>query len=141
MIRTGKVTGIHDGQLDVLFMRPEACEKCGMCEEAHAHCHQITIRGQAQIGDEVDVEMEDKRIPLASMWAYVLPLITLCIGLALAQPLERLMNVGLNKDVFAAICGFVGVAVGFVILHLLEPMFKKRQWQPQIVEVRHPSGE
>ena len=77
MIRTGKVVAVHDGLLDVQFTRPEACEKCGMCEEAHAHCHQITLPGQANVGDEVDLEMEDKRIPLASMWAYTLPLLTL----------------------------------------------------------------
>lgn len=112
-----------------------------MCEEAHAKCHQITIPGTAQVGDEVDLEMEDKRIPMASLWAYVLPLFTLCIGLALAAPLTRWFGITMNADLFAAICGLIGVGIGFAILRVCEPMFHTRKWQPQIVDVRHPEDE
>lgn len=140
MIRTGKVVAVHDGLLDVEFLRPEACEKCGMCQNAHnTHCHQITLAGHAKVGDEVDLEMEDKRIPLASMWAYLLPLATLCIGLALSTPLARYL--ALNADLTAALCGVVGVSVGFVILKLCDPIFRKGKWQPQIVDVRSPADE
>ena len=141
MIRTGKVVAVHDGQIEVEFSRPEACAKCGMCAEGHAQCHQITLPGQAQVGDEVDVEMEDKRIPIASMWAYVLPLFTLCIGLALAAPLTHWFALDVNADLFAALCGLIGVAVGFVILRLCDPMFRTNKWQPKIVDVRHPDEE
>lgn len=132
---------VHDGLLDIQFSRPEACEKCRMCEEAHAHCHQITLSGQAQVGDEIDLEIEDKRIPLASMWAYVLPLFTLCIGLALSGPIARIIPLSINADLFAALCGLIGVGIGFVILRFCDPIFKKRKWQPKIVDVRHPDEE
>lgn len=141
MIRTGKVVDVRDGNIVIEFSRPEACAKCGMCPEAHANCHQITLPGNANIGDEVDLEMEDTRVSIASMWAYVLPLFTLCIGLALAAPLSQWFHISMNSDVFAAICGLVGVALGFVVLRFCEPMFRNRKWQPQIVAVRHPNEE
>lgn len=141
MIRTGKVVAVHDGCLEVEFSRPEACAKCGMCEEAHAKCHTITLPGRAQVGDEVDVEMEDKRIPMASMWAYVLPLFTLCVGLALAAPLMHWLGIDMNADLFAALCSLIGVGLGFAILRLCEPMFKSDKWQPHIVEVRRSENE
>ena len=80
-------------------------------------------------------------IPIASMWAYVLPLFTLCIGLALAAPLTHWFALEVNADLFAALCGLIGVAVGFVILRLCEPVFRTNKWQPKIVDVRHSDEE
>lgn len=136
MIRTGTVYEVGEGTVSIRFMRPEACAKCGMCEEGHREkCHEITIKGQASVGDEVDVELEDKRLSLASLWAYVFPLVLMMAGLLLSAPIYRALALSMNTDAFAALCAFVGLGIALALLHFMNPMFKKNQWQPHIVHV------
>lgn len=140
MVRTGTVVCEHDdGTLDVQFLRPEACEKCGMCAEGHARCHNIRIKGRASVGDEVDLEMDDNRISLASIWAYVLPCICLLGGLAISVPLYGMLNITMNNEIFSALCAFVALAIALVFLRVIDPIFKREKWQPKIIAARKVS--
>ena len=134
MVRTGKVIAAEGNRLQVCFERPEMCAHCGACVGGH-HIHEETvqIKGHAQVGDRVSVEMPDAKIVKVSLIAYVIPLVGLLIGLLIGQSL-------MQSDLWAALTGLIGLGCGLLVVRVFDRKLGARPaWQPRLLEV-HPAG-
>lgn len=132
MIRTGRVVEIREGQVEVCFNRPEACEHCGGCT-GQKHKTLVTIREEAPLGSLVDVEMPAKQVFKASLLAYAIPIALLLLGLAVGMMLFK-------SEGGAALFGILCMALSWGILRLTEKLLqKKHSWQPHIVAI-HEEG-
>ena len=89
MVRTGFVKEKKGDQLRVCFERPEACEGCKGCAKGLLPKSELlTVTGQAEIGDIVDVQMPEAQMLKATMLAYAMPLALLFVGLGLGYALH-----------------------------------------------------
>ncbi|NLX82488.1 MAG: SoxR reducing system RseC family protein [Clostridiales bacterium] len=135
MIRTGRVVQTDGDILKVCFSRLDACGSCGMCGGGRDDA-MVSIRGKAQVGDMVQVDMPDAQVLKVSAIAYVIPLIALILGLfagSLLFPAQELY-------VLAAGLLFLGLAVvGVKMVDTKVGM--KAQWQPKLIEVVAPAPE
>lgn len=133
MIRTGRVVSAMDGQIEVCFNRPEACDHCGGCT-GQKHKTLVTMQGDAPLGSLVDVEMPARQVFKASVLAYAVPMALLIIGLAIGIWVFK-------NERLAALLGIGCMALSWGILHLTEKKLQqKKAWQPHIVSV-HEEGE
>lgn len=128
MIREGIVKGKKNGMLEVCFERPEACEKCGACA-GRAHTHLTQIKGEAEIGDRVAVDMPDAKVFRVSLLVYAVPLAGLVAGMLLGYYL-------LGTDTACALCGIALMAVSYLILHFIDKRVKRTgKYTPELVAV------
>lgn len=128
MIREGIVKDKKNGMLQVCFERPEACEKCGACAGS-AHNHMTSLRGEAEIGDRVAVDMPDSKVFGISLLVYAVPLVFLLIGLLAGEWI-------FENDLICALCGIGLMAMSYVILHFTDQKIgRKQNFQPQIIAV------
>ena len=129
MIRTGRVVEAKGGSLKVCFDRPEMCESCGKCGAHGVHQELVTVQGEANVGNWVQVEMPDAQIVKVSLIAYVIPLVFLMAGLVIGQ------NV-LGTDAWAAGLGIGLMAAGLLVVRLIDKRLGGRpDWKPRRVNV------
>ena len=130
MIRTGFVKTKKGDRLSVCFERPSSCEGCKGCSKGLlSKSELLTVFGEAEVGDFVDVQMPENRIFQASLLAYALPLCMLIAGLAVGSLL------GLS-DTIAFLMALAGLALGYVMAQLAEKILsKKKNWRPTIISV------
>ena len=134
MIRTGEVVGKADGILSVVFERPEACTQCNGCLKRD--CAHVDIPGEADIGDSIDVEMPGGIIVGASAIAYIVPLVSLLLGLLSGAKLQTLLGVAMDANLFSALCALLGLALGLLVASAVDKTLRnRRQWQPKVVAV------
>ena len=139
MIRTGRVVEANGGSLKVCFDRPEMCASCGKCGAHGVHQELVTVQGEADVGNWVQVEMPDAQIVKVSLIAYVIPLVFLMAGLVIGQ------NV-LGTDAWAAGLGIGLMAVGLFIVRLIDRRLGGTPgWKPPLVnvlpEMPHPLND
>ena len=74
MTNKGIVKEVNGEMLTVEFERHEACGDCHACMHGSTDCakHTITIRGKADVGDEIVVEMDESHVMAASATAYLI---------------------------------------------------------------------
>ncbi|MDR0898670.1 MAG: SoxR reducing system RseC family protein [Oscillospiraceae bacterium] len=134
MIRAGEVIESENGRVTVVFERPAACENCKGCLEKN--CVQLELAGEANVGDQVQVELPDRSVVKASALMYLVPLAGLLIGLFLGQALHDFLQLSMNRDVFAALFGGILLSVGLLGVHAVDKKLRARQdWQPHIVRI------
>lgn len=134
MVRTGEVVEKTGDVLSVVFERPEACTHCNGCIKKH--CTRVDIPGQADVGDTVEVEMPEKSIVGASAIAYIVPLAALIAGLFIGYALHGPMGIGMDPNLFAAICGGICLALGLLGVYGIDRMLRGRKdWQPKVLTV------
>ncbi|MDL2237261.1 SoxR reducing system RseC family protein [Christensenellaceae bacterium OttesenSCG-928-K19] len=127
MKETGKVVEIKGDTAYLLFNRTSMCAKCGACGMV-AGQNEITVPTEntlhAKLGDRVELEFTSKNALTSSMIAYLFPLAMLILGVWIGYSVPQ--TVFEVQDVLAAILGIVFAAVSFVVLRLLNPVFKKK---------------
>ena len=130
MIRTGFVKEKKGDQLRVCFDRPEACEGCKGCAKGLLPKKELlTITGQAEIGDMVDVEMPEAQMLKASMLAYAMPLALFLIGLGVGSA-ARL------SDGVTALVALACLALGYLAARVIDKKLGRRpRWKTAIVNV------
>lgn len=137
MIRSGEVVEKADGMLGVVFERPEMCAHCGGC--LHKHCSRVQIKGEAEIGDTVEVDMPDGEVVKASALMYIVPVCAFLLGLLLAWAIYRGGTVKMAEDLFYAVCGVAACALGLSMVWVVDKNLRKAQkWQPRLVAVHKP---
>ncbi len=131
MVRTGFVKSRKGECLQICFERPDACNGCRGCSKGMLPKHELlTVFGEAEVGDIVDVEVPEAQVLKASALAYAVPLCTLLIGLiggyALGCP-----------DILCVVLALVGLALGYAIGRASELRLRKlSRWRPTVVAVR-----
>ena len=141
MRKTGTVISVQDDMIEVRFERPEACAKCGACGEGRKTCTTLKLRAQAQVGDEVVVELPEGRVAQASLLAYTVPLVFFVAGLLAAAPVRSALGLTVPQDLLAVILGLLGLGLSLLILRAVEPRIRRRSgWRPQVVSVTRKSS-
>lgn len=127
MIRTGKVIKADGDTLSVCFERPEMCQHCGAC--GHKQESLVKIKGQAQAGDRVLVDMPEAQLLRTSLFTYLVPILSLLLGLLIGSRITE-------SEQGAALCGLVCLilSLAFVILYD-RYLGKHRHKIPQIIAV------
>ena len=129
MIRTGKVIQTQGDTLTVCFSRLESCESCGMCGSGRSDA-MITLKGQAQPGDFVEVEMPDAQVLKVSAITYLLPLIGLLFGLLLGTILFK------RQEIAVLFTGLTFLALCLIGLKMIDKSLGiRKNWQPRILAV------
>ncbi|MDO5299875.1 MAG: SoxR reducing system RseC family protein [Clostridia bacterium] len=136
MTNKGIVTEVSGDLLTIVFERPEACGECHNCMRGSEDCakHTITLRGHADKGDVVEVEMDDSHVMAASALAYLIPLAGFIAGLAVGWALRGTVP-GFNEELLMALCAIVGTGIAYLVMRALDPHFSKGRWEPKIVSV------
>ena len=90
MTNKGIVKEVNGEMLTVEFERHEACGDCHACMHGSTDCakHTVKLRGKANVGDRVVVEMDDSQVMAASATACM----TCASGWKSGVPIERLMT-------------------------------------------------
>ena len=142
MVNSGVIAKSEGGVLTVIFDRPEACGECHACNRGSESCakHTLLIPGEGNPGDRIEVEIDDSHFVLASAVAYLIPLAGLILGLALGAFVSN-AAFGAVRELFAAIAGLAGVALGYLVMRALNPRFERDRWQPRIVSIRPAEQE
>ncbi len=130
MVRPGQVVSLEKDRIMVKFTRLSACKGCGGCIASMKKEALIPIKGKAQPGEYVAIEMPDAHVVKASVLMYVLPLAGFLLGLLLGALLIP------SNELLIAACGLGGLALTLGILALVDRKLSlRRQWQPHLVGV------
>ena len=142
MTNKGIVKEVNGEMLTVEFERHEACGDCHACMHGSTDCakHTVKLRGRANVGDRVVVEMDDSQVMAASAAAYLIPFAGLAAGLGLGYVLGGVVT-GINGELLMALTGVAGTAVAYVIMRVLDPHLSKGRWEHRIVSVSKPEKE
>ena len=142
MTNKGIVKEVNGEMLTVEFERHEACGDCHACMHGSTDCakHTITIRGKADVGDEIVVEMDESHVMAASATAYLIPFAGLAAGLALGYVLGGVIT-AINGELLMALTGIGGTAVAYLIMRALDPKLSRGRWEPRIVSVLPPEAD
>ncbi len=129
MIRTGRVIHKEHNLLQVCFDKEEACTNCGLCGRQEST---MSVQGEAQVGDVIEVELPDAQVLKASMITYALPLVGLILGLWLGTELFP------GREGLSLLIGAVGTVLFFGGVKLFDSRLRKTSaWQPRIIAI-HP---
>lgn len=136
MTNKGVVTEVNGEMLTVVFERNEACGDCHACMHGSSNCkkHTIKIKGKADVGDEIVVEMDESHVMAASAVAYMIPFAGFMIGILVSYVLKL-------SEPLMALMAVAGTAVAYLVMHLLDPHFSKGRWEQKIVSVNKQKKE
>ena len=142
MTNKGIVTQVSGDVLTIVFDRPEACGDCHNCMRGSEDCakHTITLRGKAEKGDVVEVEIDDSNVVAMSATAYLIPLAGFGLGLGGGWLLSRVLT-GLNAELLMALCAVAGTGLAYLVMRALDPRFAKGRWEPRIISVTRPAAK
>ncbi|ACB84852.1 SoxR reducing system RseC family protein [Natranaerobius thermophilus] len=94
--QVGKVIERKDNYVTVEIERHSACKNCGACDFGMSgnKTSELELENtvNAEVGDEVVVDMEGKDIVLASFLIYLFPLFSLVLGLFLGNMVAAEIN-------------------------------------------------
>lgn len=129
MVEKGEVVGTQGKLAFVKFIRTSACGNCtacGMSKDEKEVTVEVWNSKGVKKGDFVDVEIETQKAMASSAIAYVFPLGMLIIGAVLGFALGGGNPIGMDKNVLGAIFGIGFTLIAYLVIRLLEPVFKKR---------------
>lgn len=136
MTNKGVVTEVNGDTLTVAFERHEACGDCHACMHGSESCakHTVKLKGKANVGDIIEVEMDSSHVMEASALAYMLPLAGFIIGLAGGWLISKGMN-NRSSELMMALFAVLGTAVAYVVMRAIDPKLSKGRWEQKIVSV------
>ena len=136
MTNKGIVKEVNGDKLTVVFERHEACGDCHACHMGSTNCakHTITIKGKADVGDEIVVEMDESHVMAASATAYMIPFAGFMLGLLAGYALKL-------SEPLMALCAVAGTAAAYMIMRVLDPVLSKGRWEHRIVSVSKPESK
>ena len=134
MTEQGVVLSVNKDFAKVRIERNSACASCGKCgmteKQKHVDFYASNEVG-ATVGDTVSLDIPETNSARLALVGYFLPLVPALGFMFLA--------VGLNwAEWVAAVLFFVGLAVGFAIVALVDKL-RKHKWMetPVILEILH----
>ena len=142
MTNKGIVTKVEGEMLTVAFERHEACGDCHACMHGSSNCakHTVKLRGKADVGDEIVVELDDSRVMEASATAYLIPFAGMMLGLLAGWWLGGRQS-AINAELVTAAGAIAGTTVAYVVMKLLDPVLSKGRWEQKIISVTKPKEE
>lgn len=133
MIKFGQVQAYDKttGEATIVYMRPDACAKCGACGGG-GKSRSIRLKADCAVGDWVKVELPDGRFLGATAIAYALPLACFLAGLFLGYALSG------GMELWALLGSAIGLSLSAIALRLAELRLRQRpEWTPRVCAVYH----
>lgn len=138
MNECGKVVKLNKrNTCTISFDRKSACDQCRMCAvNKSGKTVEITVPNtlNAEIGDMVEVTMGNRYVLTAAIIVYVIPLITVAIGVIIGSFYSTMLQ---------TILVFVGLIVGFTIAILIDHKVirKKKGFVPTLEKIVNKAGD
>lgn len=104
----------------------ESCASCGLCPGQTARVFAVNDVNAA-VGDEVMIEMSDKKVLGAAFLVYIVPIITLIVGYLLSHAI-------FNSEALAIFTGILFMIITFIVIMRIDRK-NKRRYTPHIVRV------
>lgn len=123
MKQVGVVESVQGELIKVRIVRSTSCG--GNCRECSAGCVPTenviwaVNQARAKAGERVVLEMETKRVLLAAVLAYALPLLALIVGAVWADWM-------FSSDILSALVGFLALAVVFLAVKFADSRLQKK---------------
>ena len=131
MTEYGQVIAVDGEFATVRIGRNSACGSCGKCgmteQQKHVDFFAANV-ASAKVGDRVEIELPEVNTTKLAFVGYILPLLPALAALLLAW-----------ADWLAILLFFVGYAIGFAVVALLDKA-KKHKWTEQATVVRVVGG-
>jgi len=133
MEEIGVVTEVRNGEVQIEIDPSNMCGACAMKEACQLgndsvkrHLWARNLAG-AQIGDLVQIKLEEGKAVFSAFMIFIVPLIALAVGYLLARPF------GEGWGVFGA---FAGIGFGLLLVRLIDKYFgRKHNFQPFVIRV------
>ncbi|MGI6706937.1 MAG: SoxR reducing system RseC family protein [Clostridia bacterium] len=139
MKEIGEVVGIKDDTAILRFERNSACEKCGACSMAgqdNRMLLKVHNNLKANIGDLVEVDLEVSKFLQASGIVYLIPLLTLLIGMGIGYYLLPELGLQGNREIFSGLCGILLTVLSFMMIKRFEPLWQKEnRFSPKMLRL------
>ncbi len=133
----GEVINIEGKKLVVKMERKEACAKCRACT-AGMKKEDMLIRAEnmcsADIGDKVDVVLDNSNFMKATLIMYGIPLVAFLIGVFSGYYGALEMGIK-NGELIGIALGVILVLVSYAIIHSQEHRFKEGGFTPKAIKV------
>ena len=128
MEKTGIVTAVNGGLLDITFCSDQDCGQCHACDGGQKRTV-VQVRGSAEVGDYAVVELPVSTVVKASLLAYALPIAGLMAGMLVGNAVS-------SSPAGTAVGGGVGLLLCLAAVWLTERGRQhSRKWQPSLVRV------
>ncbi|MDY3052306.1 MAG: SoxR reducing system RseC family protein [Ndongobacter sp.] len=126
MLNKGIVIQRAGSRCEVLVYRTEACGSCSSCGACDAKPTQYWIDNplDAQPGDEVTLEMENKRFFASIFLLYGLPLILFFVGMLFTYFV--LLGGATDREPLALVGGLAGLALYYLAARVLDRRHETR---------------
>lgn len=122
----------------VQIKRSAACDTCKCChvaEQSEFMTTEALNKVQANVGDRVVIEIEQKEVLAASTIVYILPLVLMIVGYIIGSYLGKVIFKSYSHEA-GIIFGFTFLAFSYLIMVLAEKHAVKTRWlQPVVVEL------
>lgn len=141
MDQYGEVLEVMEERAKIKVKRHSACKGCGRCGFASDMGKQDMILEVpnpvgAEVGEIVKISVEPKKVILASLLVYIVPVIALIAAMYISQKIA--INLGYEEiyEVIGIIFGLGAMAVVFIVLRLLDKKISESQeFKPVISEI------
>ncbi|VDN46381.1 conserved protein of unknown function [Petrocella atlantisensis] len=131
MAEIGQVTEVVGNLVSVKLQRHDACDHCNACM-AGVETEEMILEAenlcQADVGDLVDISLEESNFLLAVIIMYIIPLFGLLIGLGAGYVIGNQLSV--NVEIMSLLFGFAFLAITFLIIRKNEVKFHTRKFRP-----------
>lgn len=141
MKEIGRVIKVEDDQATVIIQRGTACGQCGACQVGRERLEMIMTADNnagAQVGDEVEIDLENVNFLTAVALAYGFPLLALIIGIVGGYC--GMLALGLSDksaQVFGFLIGIAALASSYAVIKYKEKSISKiKKFKPVIVGIR-----
>lgn len=146
MIETGKIIGIDGNLAKVLVLRHTACGDCGACQVGKDNLNMILTAEnsiEAELGDNVQIELNTENFLFASFILYGIPLLALILGISSGYYLFKNLRYedGIAQLVAFA-SGIVLLAVSYLIIKNNESKIgKMKRFKPRLIRVINTNND
>lgn len=143
MNQQGYIIEIVDERTAKLKMqRHSACASCGKCQTLSSETKEILVEVDntigANIGDHVEVNMDNMNVLKATALAYIVPLVFLMLGTMSSYfVLDKLIEIqGVGVEVISGLIGILMMLISYVILKRNDNKFREsRKFIPVITNI------
>ncbi|MDD3839785.1 MAG: SoxR reducing system RseC family protein [Clostridia bacterium] len=143
MKETGKVIYKENDKIKIRFERSDACEKCGACKIGqNQEGMEIIVQNSvgADIGDIVEVEIEDVKLLRAVLIMYAFPLLMFIIGLFGTVYLFDLLGISNMKEIISFLVGIALMTITYITIKYVDSnRDTKDRYKPKLISIKKSS--
>lgn len=127
MKEIGKVVEKNNEILKVELSQSNLCASCKMCERGQNNMLILEALNEcnADVGDNVIVELDRKDFYKATLTIYAVPLLSFLIFVIIGYAIGNAFKI--DPQLSAFIIGLLGLGIGFLISRLIDRHFSKNE--------------